>query len=80
MGKILTLSALASALLLSASATGQGVDNNAIAANNGWSVEQKRDASWHFDQHKKLSAAIAALAPQRPGVIDACNIQLRQTQ
>lgn len=64
------------ALLLSASAVGQSGDSNAIAANNGWSVEQKRDAAWHLDQHKKLSAAIAGLAPQRPGVIDAYVISI----
>jgi hypothetical protein len=71
MRKMLTSFAMAQALFLSAPATGQSADNNAIAANNGWSVEQKRDANWHLDQHKKLSAAIAALAPQRPGVVDA---------
>ena len=70
-GKMLTSLAVAQALFLSASAVGQVADNNAIAANNGWSVEQKRDAAWHLDQHKKLSAAIAGLAPQRPGVVDA---------
>ncbi len=71
MAKWLNISALACTFLLSASAVGQVADNNAIAANNGWSVEQKRDAAWHLDQHKKLSAAIANLAPQRPGVVDA---------
>jgi Peptidase C13 family len=45
-------------------------DANVIAANNGWSVEQKRDAKWHLDQHRRLTAAIAALAPQRPGIVD----------
>jgi hypothetical protein len=69
--KILTYLAMTQFLFLSASAVGQNADNNAIAANNGWSVEQKREAIWHLDQHKKLSAAITALAPQRPGVIDA---------
>jgi hypothetical protein len=69
--KILTSLAMMQLLLLSASAVGQSADNNAVAANNGWSVEQKREAAWHLDQHKRLSAAIAALAPQRPGVIDA---------
>lgn len=45
-------------------------DANVIAANNGWSIEQKRDAKWHLDQHRRLTAAIAALAPQRPGIVD----------
>lgn len=62
---------LALTLFLSSPASGQNADNNATAANNGWSVEQKREAAWHLDQHRKLGAAIAALAPQRPGVVDA---------
>ncbi|MEK6636572.1 MAG: C13 family peptidase [Pseudomonadota bacterium] len=68
---MLTSFVIAQALFLSASAVAQSADDNAIAANNGWSAEQKRDAAWYLDQHKKLSAVIAALAPQRPGVIDA---------
>ena len=71
MRKMLTLLAIAPALLLSASATCQIESNDALAANNGYAVEQRRDAAWHLDQHKKLSAAIAALQPQRPGVVDA---------
>lgn len=71
MRKLLTSIAVVLAQCVSGSAVGQLADSNAIAANNGWSVEQKRDAAWHLDQHKRLSAAIAALAPQRPGVVDA---------
>lgn len=57
-------------LVSSSTMAEQGPDANVIAANNGWSVEQKREAKWHFDQHRRLSAALAALAPQRPGIID----------
>ena len=71
MRKMLTILAIAPALCLSASARCQSESNDAAAANNGYAVEQRRDATWHLDQHKKLSAAIAALQPQRPGVVDA---------
>ena len=71
MRKMLTILAIAPALCLSASAPCQSESNDAAAANNGYAVEQRRDATWHLDQHKKLSAAIAALQPQRPGVVDA---------
>jgi len=37
----------------------------------GMTVEQNRPAAWHLEQHRKLAAAIAALKPQRPGVVDA---------
>jgi hypothetical protein len=33
--------------------------------------EQNRSAKWELDQHQKLSAALAALRPERPGIIDA---------
>jgi hypothetical protein len=41
------------------------------AAKNGWSMEQGRSAAWHLAQHKRLGSAIAALQPQKNGVIDA---------
>jgi Peptidase C13 family len=77
MAKMLTMIAMVPALLLASSAVSQSpgseanTNNSAIAADNGWAVEQRRDANWHLDQHKKLSASLAALAPQRPGVVDA---------
>jgi hypothetical protein len=37
----------------------------------GWFAEQNRSANWYLAQHKKLSDAINALQPQRPGVVDA---------
>ncbi len=57
--------------LLSSSAVSQGAFNNEQAASEGWSAEQGRDAGWYLSQHKKLAAAIAAITPQRPGVVDA---------
>ena len=57
--------------LLSSSAVSQGAFNNEQAAGEGWSAEQGRDARWYLSQHKKLAAAIAAVAPQRPGIVDA---------
>jgi hypothetical protein len=52
-------------------ATAQITEENVASANQGFGAEQGRSAAWHFGQHKKLSAAIAALKPQRPGVVDA---------
>lgn len=55
--------ALAQALPLGA------VPDEAIDAST--TVEQGRPARWLFDQHLKLSAALAAVKPQRKGVVDA---------
>lgn len=72
MGRL--VAAFSALLLVSSSSLANNAsianDANVIAANNGWSVEQKRDAKWHLDQHRRLTAAIAALAPQRPGIVD----------
>jgi hypothetical protein len=40
-------------------------------AQRGLSWDQGHSAQWHLGQHRKLASAIAALRPQRPGVIDA---------
>ena len=40
-------------------------------ADSGYVSEYGRDAKWHLDDHRKLSASISALAPQRAGVVDA---------
>lgn len=64
--------ALALVMLATNPATGQQQGFNPIeAAKNGWSMEQGRSAAWHLAQHKRLGTAIAALQPQRNGVIDA---------
>lgn len=78
MGRL--LAALSALLLVSSSSLASNVslanDANVIAANNGWSVEQKREANWHLDQHRRLGAAIAGLAPQRPGFVDVYVISI----
>lgn len=75
MRKRLKVVLLALTMLATApAATGRpqaGGFNAVEAAENGWSMEQNRSAAWHLAQHKRLSAAIAALQPQRNGVIDA---------
>jgi Peptidase C13 family len=35
------------------------------------SWEQNRPAAWELAQHQRLSAALAGLKPQRPGIVDA---------
>lgn len=66
---------LAAALLVATAMAGPSTSqvgfNNREAAENGWSMEQGRSAAWHYAQHRRLSSALAALQPQRPGTIDA---------
>lgn len=42
-----------------------------VNANRGIQTEAGRTAAWQLEQHRKLEAAIVALKPQRPGVVDA---------
>lgn len=70
MRKRLKATALALTMLITNSAVGQQVFNPEEAAKSGWSMEQNRSATWHLAQHKRLGAAIAALQPQRAGVVD----------
>lgn len=65
------LAALAALLLLTSASAAEVSPQDVAAANRGVVTEQGRDAAWHYDQHRKLSAAIDALKPQRPGVVDA---------
>ncbi len=67
--KLATLAGLAllAATPLSAQDMGDGID----AANRGVMMDQGRDPKWFLEQHRKLSAAISALLPQRAGTIDA---------
>ena len=71
MRKRLKAAGLALAMLAINPATGQQGFNPVEAAKNGWSMEQNRTAAWHLAQHKRLGTEIAALQPQRPGVIDS---------
>lgn len=57
------------ALLLLAS--GAALHAAEDAADFGPVIEQGRPARWFYDQHQKLNAAIAAIKPHQPGVVDA---------
>ncbi len=46
-------------------------DPNEQAAQRAFMSDQGRPPGWHLAQMKRLSAAIAGLKPQRPGVVDA---------
>ncbi len=63
--------ALACAMFLSIAVDAEVTPQDVAAANRGVVTEQGRDAAWHYAQHRKLGAAIDALKPQRPGVVDA---------
>lgn len=69
-------SALALLMLVGSSATGQQGFDTPEVAKNGWAMEQNRSASWYLAQHTRLANAIANLAPQRPGIIDAYIISI----
>ena len=49
----------------------QRADPNEEAAQKGFMTDVGRAPAWHLTQLKRMSAAIAALKPQRPGVVDA---------
>jgi Peptidase C13 family len=63
--------ALALTMLATNPATGQQGFDKKEAAQNGWSMEQNRSATWYLAQHKRLGTALDALQPQRPGTVDA---------
>ncbi len=67
--RLATMACLAvlAATPIAAQEIGDGID----AANRGVMMDQGRDPKWHLAQHRKLSAAISALLPQRAGTIDA---------
>ena len=46
------------------------------AAGKGWFMEQGRSARWELAQVRKLNKAIAAIQPQRPGIVDAYVVSL----
>lgn len=71
MRKRLKATVLALVMLATNPAVGQQAFDPVEAAKNGWSMEQNRSATWHLAQHKRLATAIAALQPQRSGVVDA---------
>jgi Peptidase C13 family len=60
-----------SALLCATSVFAQVSEENVAAANRGFATTQGRSAAWHLAEHRRLAASIAALKPQRPGIVDA---------
>lgn len=67
-GLILAGMALVAAVPIGAQ---RGGDPNEQAAVKGLETRQGRSAQWIYGQHKKLNAALAGLASQRPGVVDS---------
>lgn len=68
-GTALTLAA--AGLALSASAQQAPPPNPAQGADKGIHWEQGRTPQWELAQAQRLSAALAALKPERPGTVDA---------
>ncbi len=62
---------LAACLLGTAPLFAQRADPNEEAAQKGFMTDVGRPPAWHLAQLKRMNAAIAALKPQRPGVVDA---------
>ena len=58
-------------ILAGSAATAQRQPSQEDFANRGYSADFGHHPGWYFAQHKKLSAELAALKPQRPGVVDA---------
>lgn len=42
-----------------------------VQADMGASLERDRDPAWSLAEHRRLTAALAGLKPQRPGTVDA---------
>ncbi len=71
-----TVTSLALTMLLPGSASGIAPRDTPTfdwteAGAKGWSMEKDRSESWQSAQSKKLTAAIAAIQPHRPGVVDS---------
>jgi hypothetical protein len=62
---------VAGAVLLAAPALAQSPSNDIEGANKGISWESGRSPAWELAQRQKLVATLAALKPQRAGVVDA---------
>jgi hypothetical protein len=69
--RFLVSMALAPALMLVTSEVCQSNKDQVASAGLGASWEQGRSAMWELSQQRRLAAALLALKPQRPGVIDA---------
>lgn len=62
---------LAVCLLGATPLVAQRADPNEEAAQKGFMTDLGRPPAWHLTQLKRMNAAIAALKPQRAGVVDA---------
>ena len=68
MRKTKLISVVSLSLFLTTASSAQVNETMAI---NGWSMEQNRPPTWHLAQHDKLTTALAKIAPQRKGIVDA---------
>lgn len=62
---------MAMLMMVAAPAAAQRINANEIAAIAGIETVQGRSPAWIYQQHVKLTKAIAALKPQNPGTPDA---------
>ncbi|MEE9433428.1 MAG: C13 family peptidase [Sphingorhabdus sp.] len=68
----LLLSGLSALLLLGGGTTVSSQNNAQVGqANRGYFAEQNRNAQWFLDQQRNVVKAVAALKPNRRGVVDA---------
>ncbi len=70
-GKAWGWAGLAACLLVAIPLAAQKPDPNEEAAQKAFMADLGRPPVWHLTQIKRMNAAIAALKPQRPGVVDA---------
>lgn len=70
-GKAWGWAGLAACLLVAIPLAAQKPDPNEEAAQKAFMADLGRPPAWHLTQIKRMNAAIAALKPQRPGVVDA---------
>lgn len=70
-GRTALLGAIAALAALSTPVGAEKLDPNEEAAKRAFMSDQGRPPGWHLAQLERLSAAIAGLKPQRPGVVDA---------
>jgi len=52
-------------------AIGKSDEDIVVQANNGIQVERDRTPQWELAEHRRLERALAGVAPQRKGVVDA---------
>jgi Peptidase C13 family len=70
-GRMTKIIAGVAALLLAIPAAAQVGTNDIDGANKGVSWEQNRSPAWELGQSQRLVTALAALKPERKGIVDA---------